>query len=165
VPDGWRLERVPELEALAYGLWLFRQEEGAVSRVIDRLHFPTWIAEVIRQANRLGRVGIAWRGNERPSQLVEELEVVPTAGLVVAWLAMPETALSSSVERYLGEWRFVRPQTDGGHLRALGLRPGPSYRRILSQLRAVRLDGAAASPEDEERILQRLLAEEVGRAG
>ena len=164
-PAAWKLERPPDLVTLTYALWLFRQEESASSRVIERLHFPTGIAEVIRQANRLGRAGLSWVGSERPSQIVEELEVAPTAALVVAWLALPDTTLARNVDRYLGEWRRVRPQADGARLRTLGLRPGPAYRRILSRLRAARLDGEAASAEDEERILQRLLAEEAGRAG
>jgi tRNA nucleotidyltransferase (CCA-adding enzyme) len=164
-PTAWELERLPDLESLVYGLWLFRQEDDSVQRVILRLHLPAGIADVARQANQLGRVGLGWEGDEPPSQLVEDLEAVPEAALVVAWLAMPATALARAVDHYLSQWRRVRPQTDGARLRALGLRPGPAYRRILSQLRAARLDGAAAAAEDEERILQRLLAEEAGLAG
>jgi tRNA nucleotidyltransferase (CCA-adding enzyme) len=164
-PIAWELERLPELETLVYGLWLFRHEDGSVQRVIRRLHFPAAIADVAREANRLGRVGLAWKGDEPPSQLVEELEAVAEAALVVTWLAMPATALAHAVDRYLSHWRRVRPQTDGARLRALGLRPGPAYRRILNQLRAARLDGDAATLEDEERILQQLLTEEARLGG
>ncbi len=164
-PTAWALERTPDLETLIYGLWLFRPEYGAVERVIHRLHFSTSIAEVARQANRLGRVGLSWTGDEPASQLVEDLEAVPETALVVAWLAMPATALARAIDCYLRQWRLVRPRTDGVRLRALGLRPGPAYRRILTQLRAAKLDGKSASLEDEERILQRLLTEEAGHAG
>ncbi|MCJ7512255.1 MAG: CBS domain-containing protein [Anaerolineales bacterium] len=164
-PRSWQLDDGPSLEALVYGLWLFRQEEKAVQRACSRLHFPAAMAEVALQANRLGRTGAAWSGNERPSQLVENLEQVPEASLIVAWLAMRGTTLAAAIERYLSQWRRLRPDTDGLRLKSLGLRPGPAYRRILNRLRAARLDGEAASPEDEERILQQLLVEEAGHAG
>jgi tRNA nucleotidyltransferase (CCA-adding enzyme) len=58
----------------------------------------------------------------------------------------------------------VKSFADGDSLRALGLPPGPSYRRILWRLRAAWLDGEIATEEEERAFLGRLV-EEVRRDG
>ncbi len=164
-PIGWRLDEAPKLEVIVYGLWLFREDEKVVRRACERLHLPSVMSAAALEANRLGRRGGAWSGAERPSALVDVLDGLPESSLITAWLATPGTPLAAAIDRYLQEWRRMRPVTDGARLRRLGLRPGPAYRRVLNRLRAARLDGEAASELDEERILQQLLAEEAGRAG
>jgi tRNA nucleotidyltransferase (CCA-adding enzyme) len=51
----------------------------------------------------------------------------------------------------------VRSHTNGHSLRALGLEPGPQYRRILERLRAAWLDGEVSSAEQEDALLRILL--------
>ena len=60
----------------------------------------------------------------------------------------------------------MKPQLTGNDLKALGLRPGPVFGRILESLRDARLDGEVSS-EDGERhlaaqLVQSLKAEEEG---
>jgi tRNA nucleotidyltransferase (CCA-adding enzyme) len=56
--------------------------------------------------------------------------------------------------------RRSQPVTTGDDLKALGLRPGPRYREILSQLRAAWLDGQVANSEEERRLLQRIVRQQ-----
>jgi tRNA nucleotidyltransferase (CCA-adding enzyme) len=65
-----------------------------------------------------------------------------------------------SIAEYARRWRYVHPFIDGHTLRARGLSPGPSFRRILEALRTARLDGVIHTQEEEEQMLSSLLAEE-----
>lgn len=56
------------------------------------------------------------------------------------------------VSLYLTRLRAIRCSLDGQQLKALGLRPGPEFRRIMERLLTARLDGEVAT-EDEERAL------------
>jgi tRNA nucleotidyltransferase (CCA-adding enzyme) len=56
------------------------------------------------------------------------------------------------VSLYLTRLRLVRCSLDGADLKALGLRPGPDFGRIMDRLLAARLDGEVNS-DDEERAL------------
>jgi tRNA nucleotidyltransferase (CCA-adding enzyme) len=57
--------------------------------------------------------------------------------------------------------RFVEAEIDGEHLKAMGLRPSPLFGRILSALRDARLDGEVSSLEEEEALVEELLAKSV----
>ena len=79
---------------------------------------------------------------------------------IAAWIGLAgRRAARTSLSRYLAYWREVVPRADGQALRALGLAPGPAYRRILWALRAAWLDGEIDSPEKEAALLERLVAE------
>ena len=47
--------------------------------------------------------------------------------------------------------------TTGDTLKALGLRPGPAYQKILKHLRAALLDGEIYTREEEKALLQSLI--------
>ena len=63
----------------------------------------------------------------------------------------------TNLQKYLEEWRHVKPKTTGHDLKGLGLPPGPQYQNILRQLRNAWLDGGLKSPEDEDAMLKQLL--------
>jgi tRNA nucleotidyltransferase (CCA-adding enzyme) len=55
-------------------------------------------------------------------------------------------------------WRGVMPETTGDTLRAMGIAPGPWYRRILSALRSGWLDGTITSAAEEQNALRQLIS-------
>jgi tRNA nucleotidyltransferase (CCA-adding enzyme) len=80
------------------------------------------------------------------------------AAIAATWLGLQGDKESrQAIDRYLSTWRFIQPETDGGTLQSLGMPPGPSYRRILSTLRAAWIDGLIQSKMDEEALLQELI--------
>jgi len=85
---------------------------------------------------------------------VERLDDVPLAAVYTVYLTSGETAL----EEYAARWRNVRAQTDGAALKALGVLPGPVYKKTLLRLRAAWLDGEVASAKQEKELLASLLA-------
>jgi tRNA nucleotidyltransferase (CCA-adding enzyme) len=92
-----------------------------------------------------------------PSQAVIHLENVPAASRYALYLAAPDLQVQDVLSSYARQWRKVEPGVDGNDLKALGLPPGPVYRRILGRLRDAWLDGEICSPEDEQALLTTLL--------
>jgi tRNA nucleotidyltransferase (CCA-adding enzyme) len=66
--------------------------------------------------------------------------------------AASQEGVKRFVSLYLTRLRQVRCGLDGETLKAMGLPPGPKFRRILDRLLAARLDGEISS-DDEERVL------------
>lgn len=63
------------------------------------------------------------------------------------------------LDRYVDEWRFVKPHFTGDDLRRAGLPPGPVYAKILDQLLMARLDGLVTSQDEECQLFESLVAD------
>jgi tRNA nucleotidyltransferase (CCA-adding enzyme) len=97
----------------------------------------------------------AWSSATPPSQVVAQLDRLSEAALVAAYVLREEAR--STLDRYLAEWRFVRSELTGDDLVALGLTPGPQFKRLLWQLRAGRLDGTLTDRAAEVAVAQAAL--------
>nr|MBC8449636.1 CBS domain-containing protein [Chloroflexota bacterium] len=64
------------------------------------------------------------------------------------------------LEQYQSRLRTVETEIDGSYLRELGVPSGPIYRRILDTVLAARLDGQVGSRQEEEALVEKLLAGE-----
>ncbi len=60
------------------------------------------------------------------------------------------------IANYLGRYKDTKPFVTGADLRALGLRPGPAYQRLLNRLLYARLDGTIRTMADELAWLRRV---------
>ena len=134
---------------------LVEPREGGVelaSRVGELLAEPLWRGFAPRDqavlAAALGPVGaeaeLAAREPATPSRGVElagkgdPVELVLGRALGAEWL-----------DRYLGEWRFVGLEIDGGDLLAAGVPEGPVLGRALAAALAAKLDGEASGRDQE----------------
>jgi tRNA nucleotidyltransferase (CCA-adding enzyme) len=104
----------------------------------------------------LARLGKA----RRPSAAYRLLELYPARVLAVAWVAADRKRLRDRLLRYQTEWRLVETEITGAVLKAMGLRPGPLFGRLLRTLRNARLDGRVRTREEEVALLEKLLEEE-----
>ena len=59
-----------------------------------------------------------------------------------------------AADRFLHEWRTLRPRLSAEEIMALGVPRGPELGEAIRLLRAARLDGMTQSTEDELRLLQ-----------
>ncbi len=158
-PPEWKLESEPEREFLFYALLCFRLSEEDSQAIVARLHFPAAVGKAILQAGRLGRALPELRG-AAPSVLTALMEDQREQALAAAHLGLADVPeAQQAVASYLERWRFVEPRTDGNALRALGLPPGPVYRRVLNRLRAAWLDGEITTEAQERRLLEQLVEE------
>lgn len=76
---------------------------------------------------------------------------------LMADMEVPETRRALS--RYITVWRTEKPGADGSDLKKLGLAPGPAYGVILQRLLEAKLDGTAASPEEQLALARKLAAQ------
>ena len=85
----------------------------------------------------------------RVSALCAMLRPLPVEFVLylMADMEVPETRRALS--RYITVWRTEKPGVDGSDLKKLGLAPGPAYGVILQRLLEAKLDGTAASPEEQ----------------
>lgn len=92
----------------------------------------------------------------RVSALCAMLRPLPVEFVLylMADMEVPETRRALS--RYITVWRTEKPDVDGSDLKKLGLAPGPAYGVILQRLLEAKLDGTAASPEEQLSLAREL---------
>lgn len=125
------------LVALLWGL-----PAGTIRGLLRRLQAPppeaARAAAAVRSARRVaGRLGR--RPASRPSALCRFLAGMAVEAVVAVAADGPPTARRLA-RRFLARLRFIESPLDGEDLKALGLPPGPVYRRILEGLRDRVLD-------------------------
>lgn len=161
-PPVWRAEKslgnMPFRRALGYALWLIRLPAQRVSEVSERLYIPSRIADQIAAGSKL-LVEIKTLQEKSPSEITAYLDQFSDFTIYMAFLATTETQASRVINTYVNHWRDFTPQINGETLQQHGLRPGPAYKRILTELRAAWLDGKIRRPEEETSLLELLIAE------
>ncbi len=92
----------------------------------------------------------------RVSALCAMLRPLPVEFVLylMADMEVPETRRALS--RYITVWRTEKPGVDGSDLKKLGLAPGPAYGVILQRRLEAKLDGTAASPEEQLSLAREL---------
>ncbi|MCL5429149.1 MAG: hypothetical protein M1347_05010 [Chloroflexi bacterium] len=151
----WDLDSVGSAD-LGFVLWLMDSSPSQIESIASRLSFRADLREAILAAARLHNLKAKMR-KFPASKSVEILERMPALAIYAAYFADQGSDLAERLKLYVRKWRHVQPHTDGSTLRKLGLKPGPSYKRILSQLRAAWLDGKISTAKQEQTLLKKLL--------
>ena len=156
-PSNWKLKDLPDNEILFYALWTYRLSRDEAEEVGQRLHLGQSEANLVTRA---GRQPCDLSANLRPSEWVDCFETQPEGALVATWIALDRREDARAViDKYLSNWRWIRPTVDGVALREMGLAPGPAYRDILAGLRNAKLDGVINTAAGEQRMLEALVEE------
>ncbi len=135
-----------------YLLWLMDLSVDALSSISRRMDFTSELLLALLSASRL-KSELPTYKYYRPSNWVAALEKHPLVAVLAVYLVTREDALG----RYLAEWRFVKTNITGNHLKERGLPPGPRYKEILSTLRDAWLDGKVQNEAEEMDLLEFLL--------
>jgi tRNA nucleotidyltransferase (CCA-adding enzyme) len=153
------IRSTPWRRALAYALWTLRLEQDMIRQAARRLKFSAGLLDACLAAGAL-RADLPALVGLPPSQVVLRLDGVASLALYANFLAAGDAPIRSLLESYVKTWSKITSRTSGDDLRAMGIPPGPAYRKMLAALRAAWLDGKVKSPEEEIEILGKLLAEE-----
>jgi tRNA nucleotidyltransferase (CCA-adding enzyme) len=138
-----------------YILWLMDAPVALLKELAARLAFTADLSKAVLAASTL-RGDLAGLAGASPSRWTMRLEKVPPPAVYAVSLAADESA-RAALTSYLARWRHVQPKTTGETLKARGVPPGPSYKKILSRLRAAWLDGEVKSAAQESALLEVLL--------
>ena len=144
----WQWSSAWPLDSIYLALVLRRASADEAAGALERLSANRAVHEAVTGAVELKLSGT------RPSEMVAELDSLSLDGVVAAYIAKPE--VRENLDTYLSRWRFVRAKITGDDLFALGLPPGPRYKRILGRLRAARLDGEVHDEAGELALVREL---------
>jgi tRNA nucleotidyltransferase (CCA-adding enzyme) len=139
-------------------LLAYRLGDESLERLSARLKVKRDDAEDLHLLHKLKEALPQLRKARRPSAIYRLLQPYPTRVLAVAWVAAGRRQLRERLLRHQTEYRLVETKLTGDDLKALGLEPGPSFRHLLGALRDARLDGEVSTREEEETLLEKLLA-------
>jgi tRNA nucleotidyltransferase (CCA-adding enzyme) len=162
-PSDWRLRAALPPVGIRYAVWTAgrapEEARSAAVRLRLRRSYQRMVEETALVVRELGRQATL---AEPPSALTARWDACHESSLAAAYLVL-EGAGRDLVHKYLSAWRHVQPRTDGEALRRRGLPAGPAFARILGRLRSARIDGEVTSDEEEEKLLDAILAHEGAR--
>ena len=79
---------------------------------------------------------------------------------VILAIATDDVIIGERIDLYRTRLREIRPELTGHDLKRMGIRPGPTFKDILSRLRDARLDGEIATRAEEERLVKRVISQQ-----
>lgn len=141
-----------------FAAWVDPFERPVREQVAGRLRVRKSTMEDLLDLDKL-RAGLARLPEDaRPSQIVPILTPLSPRTLLMARMLDLGSPFNEWLDRYVAEWRFIKPRFTGDDLRRAGLPPGPVYADILDKLLMARLDGVVAGEEEERELFESLLA-------
>ena len=133
--------------------------EKAVGQTLKRLTVPERQAENIR-AGRLASTGIlrrlAKRPLPRPSETYRALTGFSDETLLFLMAKIKSQTVKRQISAYLTTYRHVKPSLTGTDLKAMGLKPGPIYKKILGRLLEARLNREINAKALERELVKRM---------
>ena len=159
LPDGPILEqRLPRLAVadgmaqphhylalLAYSLG---RDQGEA--FVRRLNMPATWARIVRDVALARDAADSLASETSPVAAYRRLHELGLEAVQVAAALVDDKGARHNLQRYLREWRLVRPLLNGRDLVRLGVPPGPQVGELLEALRDARLEGRVSTREDEE---------------
>jgi tRNA nucleotidyltransferase (CCA-adding enzyme) len=101
---------------------------------------------------------MTWQeGQSSLSEIYFVLDQLPLEGVLFLMARSRREVMRKNISQYLTRLRSQELLVDGSDLKALGLRDGPSFARILRQVRAAAVDGAATTREKQLELAKTLV--------
>jgi len=132
----------------------------AVGEALKWLGLPERHAEKIR-VGRYSSSSLQRRLAKRPPlRPAETYRVLVGLSDETLLLLIAKTRLESvkrQIAAHLTVYQHVKPTLTGTDLKALGLKPGPIFRKILDRLLDARLNGEVQTEADERDLVKRII--------
>ncbi len=155
-PLGFSSSGLSNIRDLRWLLWLMTLSNKEIVSLNKRLHFTAPLMESLLASSKLF-VDLSAFSKFKPSQCVERFDKFPLQAIYAASVAARRGKPRQALEKYLMEWRHIKPKTTGNDLKKLGLEPSPKYRSILRKLRDAWLDGEVKNANEEKNLLKKIL--------
>lgn len=143
---------------LVYGMALLdRLPQPAVQETLARLTFPRRQAQTLLWVAQEGaRLLRTLDRTTKPSDTFRVLCHLPDEMLVFLIAKTRSDKVKQNISDQFTTYRRIRPILKGNDLKAMGLKPGPSYNTILNRILDARLNGEVETEADERRLVRRL---------
>jgi tRNA nucleotidyltransferase (CCA-adding enzyme) len=154
------------LEFFYFALWVVPLPVEVQRETVKRLRGRKSTCEDVLAVGNLVPALFSLPDNATPSQFARLCRPYRDRVLLAARIVAGNEPLGAQLDRYFGEWRFVKATLTGDDLQELGLSPGPAFAIYLDRLLAARLDGLVTSEADERLLLAEMIAssdEEITR--
>jgi tRNA nucleotidyltransferase (CCA-adding enzyme) len=138
-------------------LLVYRLAEPAIGVVSRRLRIPKEQAELLQAIPGLRQAADSLASPDLPPRMIYRLlSPFTDDALALLWIAADGETVRHHLRLYQAGLRQIEPELTGHDLRAMGLKPGPIYRQILSALRDARLDGKIQTRQEEEALAREI---------
>jgi tRNA nucleotidyltransferase (CCA-adding enzyme) len=147
--------------------FLDRIKDEAVEEALERLSVPERIRRRVRTARARSRevLYLFYRNQNLPASRIYDLLVPLDVESILLMMAKArrETA-RKYISLYLTRLRSVRIALTGDDLKALGIPPGPRYKKLLAGLLDAKLDGLVKTREEEIEFVKEKVSTEESRS-
>ncbi|RJQ40359.1 MAG: CBS domain-containing protein [Nitrospiraceae bacterium] len=147
------LEESPERGALYLTALLSTLKEEERNAAIERLSLPPGIRELITKGITQSKDTLNKLPVNDPAELYHVLNSVSLEILLFSMAQSKSKQKQKAISQYLIELRKVKPLLKGKDLQKIGIKPGPVYSKLFSELLDEKLRGRLKTREDEERFI------------
>ncbi len=141
------------LALLAYSL---NQEDS--EGLIRRLNMPATWAKAVRHVAVARESTASLAQESSPAAVCRRLGGLSLEAVQVAGALADSEGTQRNIQRYVQEWRHVRPRLTGHDLARLGVPAGPRVGELLEYLRDAQLEGRVHTKADEEALVKESLS-------
>jgi len=146
--------------ALVYFIGLMDElSASATGAVVKRLAMPGKETRKVRLVKKHLEPALRFlvrHRSPRPSETYRALADLPDEGLVLLVAKARSKDIVRLVSAHVTTQQQVRPSLNGVDLKAMGLKPGPIYKKILDRLLEARLNGEVKTKADERELAKKL---------
>ena len=158
-PEWFSHDSHQNVQAQIYGAYIIltaQSDQIEILKVLRRLRLKNHLAQMIIQANSLWHQ-LDFLINIPASQVAKKLEEFSQLEIYCVYFLCTDNRIRKPLESFALKWRWMKPETNGVALKKRGLKPGPTFSRILSELRAAWIDGQIKSKKEELAYLETLI--------
>ncbi len=154
----WELDEQPK-SWLPMVLWFMQLDakDEEVQELGERLALERDLRRAIEQVRAALAEQTEWL-DAKASQAAVYLDKLLPLTRAALYLSL-EGEAKQRLQAYMSNWQHLHPRANGESLKAMGLKEGPQYARILGSLRAAWVDGEITSADEERALLEHLVVE------
>ncbi|HEX9285418.1 MAG TPA: hypothetical protein VF879_07085 [Nitrospirales bacterium] len=133
--------------------------DSAIRAMMKRLTIPNRQASkvhMVRSSLSSALRGLSMSRRPKPSETYRLLAALPDEGLVLLVAKARSPHVKRSLTTCLTKYQHVKPSLTGNALTAMGLQPGPLYKKILDRLLDARLNGEVKTEADERALAKKI---------
>ncbi len=149
--DVWMVYLMALLEVLP---------ERAVSEVLKRFPFSESEETKLRTARRSCHTVIRRLGTRsplKPAEVYHLLSALSDETLLILMAKSKGETVKRQVSAFLTTYQHVKPILTGADLKAMGMKPGPQFKKVLNRLLEARLNGEVTTESDERKLVNTLV--------